>query len=800
MQYVVSAEEYFNSLNENNQNLDKLVKYFENIPTAFFEALERTDWSKMDDFFNLPVDEAVSQAKLDHQLFLLEQIDDITDIIQKEDFLARAGYDTVALRESGEYLATIQALDEGVLSSVWNFIKKMVADPDPTEMTLNILRLILDIIGIVPFTWAGFPIDIVANVLSAVISLYKKDWFSMILSLLSAVDVTHVNAIATKFLKPAAPVINKIAPILFRNGSTAVSIGKIVIAARQDLIKIGGRSLLENVATLLKNIASFIVGSGVSIVKLISGFIEKAINLATFGAAKKYTAKIPQFVDKLAANMNLWGKNFDSASKILAGAEGDSIARASDDLTKQALTAAKGERSALVKQVQADARAAGKTGDAVWAEVRSKVADFDKAIVDKYLNATGYLGDLRSVVKETDIFKNRIAKLSQAEQEIWIAAKMENEIIGQAKLSADKILKDKELVKKLADLGWRPGSADLIAMARKGDEAGVKKFFETFLTDPQLSKNLSRAEIKAFTPFVARPKAFVEGVKHMDETIKVAKTMEGLGRTMAKRAIPFRRVVSFLSRLVWQQFGNLECLVEVGANKMSTSVATATTKLAAKGMEKSLQPVVNEADEAQPAETTQDSAQLDSLISQELEKNKKLKEELKDKKGKADCGMLAAANSAIVSAHVANHPGSTAKLGGTSTMGNDPKARADFEKSSTEYSKQILKSMGLDSSIDAQHAIDGTDPVTQLALSDVWDAEHGVVSVNTSDVSRMKDVADEFVKKGTWTQAEADAAIKKAQDMLEAGDMPEIPLPKSSQKTNEGLFKTKGFGFTSINN
>jgi hypothetical protein len=798
MQYVVSAEEYFSSLNESNQNLDKLVKYFENIPEAFFEAIDRTDWSKMDDFFNLPVDEAASQAKLDHQLFLLEHIGDINDIIQKEDFLARVGYDTVALRESGEYLATVQALDEGVLSSVWNFIKQMVADPDPTEMTLNILRLVLDVIGIVPFTWAGFPIDPVANVLSAIISLYKGDWFSMILSLLSAIDISKVNAIATKFLKPAAPIINKIAPIVARSGSSAVALEKVLINAKDELIKIGGKSLLDNIVSMFKNIASFLVGSGVSIIKLIAGFVEKAINLATFGTAKKYTTKIPQFVDKLAANMNLWGKNFDSASKILAGAEGDSIAKASDDLTKQALTAAKGERSALVKQAQADARAAGKTGDAVWAEVRKKVSDFDQAIVNKYLDATGYLGDLRGVVTKTKTFTDKISKLTQAEQEIWIAAKMENEIIGQAKLSADAILKDKALAKRLADLGWRPGSADLIAMARKGDEAGVKKFFEAFLTDPQLSKNLSKAEIKAFAPFVARPKAFVEGVKHMDDTIKVAKTMEGLGRTMAKRAIPFRRVVSFLSRLVWQQMGNLECLVEVGANKLSTSVATATTKLAAKGMEAAMTPAVNEEESTQVAEPTQDSSQLDALVAQEVETNKKLKEGLKSKKGKADCGMLAAANSATVAAHVADYPGSTANLGGTSTMGDDPKKRAEFEKNSTEYTKKILKSMGLDTSIDAQHAIDGLEPVTQLALSDVWDAEHGVVSVNTSDVSNMKEVADQYVKSGKWTQEEADAALKKAQEMLETGDMPEIPLPKSSNKTNEGLFKTKGFG--TINN
>jgi hypothetical protein len=793
MQYVVSAEEYFNSINENNQNLDRLVKYFENIPEAFFEALERTDWSKMDDFFNLPVDEAVSQAKLDHQLFLLEHIEDINDIIQKEDFLVRAGYDTVALRESGEYLATLQTIDESLLGTVWSFIKGMVADPDPVEMTLNIIRLVLDVIGIVPFTWAGFPIDIVANVLSAIISLYKKDWFSMILSLLSAVDVSKVNAIATKFLKPAAPIINKIAPILFRSGSSAVALEKVIINSKEELIKIGGKSLLENVISMFKNIASFLVGSGVSIIKLIAGFVEKAINLATFGSAKKYTAKIPQFVDKLAANMNLWGKNFDSASKVLAGAEGDSIAKATSDIKATA-------KKEVISQAQKDAIAAGKKGNEIGVEIQKKLTDFDKAAIDKYLDATGYLGDLRGVVKETGIFKNKISKLSDAEQEIWIAAKMENEIIGQAKLSADKILKDKDLAKRLAELGWRPGSADLIAMARKGDEAGVKKFFEAFLTDPQLSKNLSKAEIKAFTPFVARPKAFVEGVKHMDDTIKVAKTMEGLGRTMAMRAIPFRRVVSFLSRLVWQQMGNIECLVEVGANKLSTSVATATTKLAAKGMEAAMTPAVNEEESTQVAEPTQDASQLDALVAQEVETNKKLKEGLKSKKGKADCGMLAAANSATVAAHVADYPGSTANLGGTSTMGDDPKKRAEFEKNSAEYTKKILKSMGLDTSIDAQHAIDGLEPVTQLAISDVWDAEHGVVSVNTSDVSNMKEVADQYVKSGKWTQEEADAALKKAQEMLETGDMPEIPLPKSSNKTNEGLFKTKGFGFTTINN
>lgn len=801
MQYVVSAEEYFNSINENKQNLNRLVKYFENIPDSFFEAIERTDWSKMDDFFNLPVDEAVSQAKLNHQLFLLDHIEDINDIIQKEDFLVRAGYDTVALRESGEYLATIQTLDESLLGTVWSFIKGMVADPDPVEMTLNIIRLVLDIIGIVPFKWSGFAIDVVANLLSAMISAYKKDTFSALLSIAAAIDVSHVAAVTTKFLKPAAPVINKIAPIFFRTGNSAVELEKVLLKASEDLIKIGGKSLLSNVISLFKNIAGFLLGAAMSIVKLIASFVEIAINMVTGGAAKKYTAKIPLFVDKLAVNVSLWGKNFDSASKILAGAEGDSIARASKDLEKTAKAATDTEKTALKKQAYSDAYASGKRGLEVNAEVQKKLADsgLDKPIVDRYLDASGYLGELRNTVKETEIFTEKISKLTKAEQDIWIAAKMENELIGQAKLSADRILKDKDLTKRLADLGWRPGSADLISMAKKGDEAGVKKFFEAFLTDPKLSKNLSKAEIKAFTPFVARPKAFVEGVKHMDDVIKVAKTMEGLSRTVAMRAIPYIRVINFLSRLVWQQFGNLECMVEAGANKLGTAVATQTTKLAAKGIEAAMTPAINEEESTQAAEPTQDSTQLDALVSQEVEKNKKLKEGLKNKKGKADCGMLAAANSATVAAHVADYPGSTANLGGTFNMGDDPKKRENFQENGAEYTKKILKSMGLGTSIDAQHAIDGLEPVTQLAIADVWDAEHGVVSVNTSDESRMKDVADQFVKSGEWTQEEADAALKKTQDMLETGNMPEIPLPKIVQ-TNESFFKTKGFGFTAINN
>ena len=169
MKHVVSAEQYFGSINENQSQLDKLQSYFESIPKSFWATLESIDLSTITDFRPIKRTQTEEQL-LEHQLFLLENFEDITDILKKEDFLARAGYDTVALREQGEYLQRVETLNESVLSSVWNFLTALVEDPDPVEMVLNVIRLILDVIGLIPFTWAGFPIDIVANILSAIIS------------------------------------------------------------------------------------------------------------------------------------------------------------------------------------------------------------------------------------------------------------------------------------------------------------------------------------------------------------------------------------------------------------------------------------------------------------------------------------------------------------------------------------------------------------------------------------------------------------------------------------------------------
>ena len=191
MSYVVSSQKFFESLSTSGNSTDKLTQYFNQIPDAFFEALDKVDFS----ILATPVTIKQKHSESDvfaHQVYLFENFENIQDIIRKEDFLARAGYDTIELRINESYLETIETLNESLLGSIGDFLASLVSDPDPVEMGLNILRLVLDIIGLVPFTWVGFPIDIVANVLSALISLYKGEYLSMVLSLLSAIDMRYL--------------------------------------------------------------------------------------------------------------------------------------------------------------------------------------------------------------------------------------------------------------------------------------------------------------------------------------------------------------------------------------------------------------------------------------------------------------------------------------------------------------------------------------------------------------------------------------------------------------------------------
>jgi hypothetical protein len=752
MSYVVSSQKFFESLSTSGNSTDKLTQYFNQIPDAFFEALDKVDFSILATPVTIKRKHSESEV-FAHQVYLFENFENIQDIIRKEDFLARAGYDTIELRINESYLETIETLNESLLGSIGDFLASLVSDPDPVEMGLNILRLVLDIIGLVPFTWVGFPVDIVANVLSALISLYKGEYFSMVLSLLSAIDITQASDALKMILKPAMPVLEPFMKFFFRSGKDVVALEKGVIALKDGIIRIGGKSLLDNVISLFKGLAGFFLNTAIGVVRMITSFMDTAINLVTFGMAGKFGFKISKLVDSIVVNISMIGKNFETATQILSKpGVGKEIAQSADDLAKAA-------RKEVAQGAQDQALKAGKTSSEVGADIGAALKNFDATQADKYLNAKGYIGDLRNTVMADSKFTDSISHLSKTQKEVAVAAKVENELIGQAKLSVDKIMKDPEAVKILGATGWKPGGNHLIKIARGGNPQEVKKFFEVFLTNPAIAKNLSKSEIRAFAPFVAKPEAFIEGVAKFNGSVKTLEILTKKGGAIGMRAVPFKRVLNLVARLVWQKYGSLECIIQAGANKAGDIALSATSSLVRTG--------ISALEESEESSNPRKAA------------------------AKVDCGLQAAVVQATTGSFVADFPGSTANLGGTANMGEDPAQAAEFQKKSTEYSKQVLASLGLDTSIDVQHALDYNEPVVQAYFADVYDPESGVINVNLVDKSRLDSTIQEMVRMGKIRPEEAAGIKAEALKLIQSGEEPEIKLPP----VNEGLFSVKGLSF-----
>jgi hypothetical protein len=483
---------------------------------------------------------------------------------------------------------------------------------------------------------------------------------------------------------------------------------------------------------------------------MIASFMDTAINLANFGMAGKFGLKISKLVDAISINVMMVGKNFDEATKILSkpGVEKE-IAQSADDLAKAA-------RKEVAVDAQGKALAAGRTPTEVGSDIGAALKDFDATQADKYLTAKGYIGDLRNSITSNTKFTDSISHLSSKQKDIAIAAKIENELIGQAKLSVDKIMKDPEAVKILGASGWRPGGDHLIKLANGGSPQEVKKFFEVFLTNPAIAKNLSKSEIRAFTPFVAHPEAFIQGVAKFNGSVKTLEILTKKGGAIGMRAIPFKRVLNLVARLVWQKYGSLECIVKAGANKAGEAAIGATSALVRTNVS-----ALEESEESLKTPNTPT---------------------------KSDCGLQAAAVEATAGSFIADFPGSTANLGGTINMAEDPKQAAEFQEKSTEYSKQILGSLGLDTSIDVQHALDYNEPVTKAYFADVWDSEAGLINVNTLDKSKLDKVIQDMIKNGEITAEEAPSVKAKVLQLLNSGEEPEIKLPP----VNEGLFSVKG--------
>lgn len=813
MSYILTAAEYFQELNTQKLNEAKLKAYFASIPVEFWQAVSATNFAILESF--QPTNQVHTATEvLDHQLFILEQFHSIPDIIRKDDMLTRLGYDVIELRTNGTYFGKLATINEdGLLGKVWDFVKAMVTDADPFQMTLNIIRLVLDVIGLIPFTWAGLPIDIVANALSGLISLYKQEWLAACLSALMCIDVSKASDIIAVTIKPALPFLEPLFKILMREGKSAIELEKGIAAAKDGIIKLGSTSLMETVTNFFISLYRFVVDILMTVVSLIPKIFDWIGSHIPFIGKDTIPKLMPVFdkltmkVKGLSTDIDFTVKNFKNENLVGVGDAGNKA-----QLIKNA-----GDQAAH------DAATAGNLAGApaARAAAEKKMAD---DLATKFNTATDVVTKITTELKDSPVYKTLLGKETKGKipagwTDSWLKVSTENRLIGQPHVimqSLEKHIADDPALAAqfVKEFGYKPSGAQFLKLSKSGDVEGVRKMLEFVEKTPEVKAMLNPREYEGLMIFKDNPILMVDGVKSFtavtDRLLELEKKATPAMRNfISTRAKPMRKLLNLITRMVWERYGSKECILQALApnlNILDTTKNLATMALPNIGaiheqaQDADITTVINAF-----GKTPEELAQLKNTdpeagdqIQAELNRNVQLKLGHKQKV-KGDCSTQSTITQAITGNHIPYKSGSNL---GIPSYNYDPNSQATFQKNNTSYQKNILKSLNLDGTIDVQHALEHADPVTIGYFADVYDFQNGTIDVNPEQVASRRDkVFADMVKSGKMTQDQANAAKRELQHSDETGTAPPqvdqiINSTNSNtdqpQQNNEGLFKVKG--------
>ena len=740
MSYLLRANHF-------TQNLTveaNLISYFESVPQSFWQALDRIDANTP---INFPVSSQghTNEQLIDHQLFLLEKSASVPDIMRRDNLLTRLGYDTIELRLGGTYDAQAQTLNEdGVLNTVWSFTKNMVADEDPAVMGLNILQLVLDLIGLVPFSWGALPIDVVANAISGIISAIRGNFISAALSILMCIDVSKASAFIAATFKPAARYIEPVLKLLLRPSGVAVfDLQKGISAMKEGVIKIGGKSLLENVIALFKNIGKFFVD-------ILSNVLETSMKLITSVFQKvpivsKYTEKVITGIEKLRLSTRAMGANVDQAVNLL---------------TRTGTVADKAAATGLVSTITAEIK-----GGQTYAKI---------------------------------IEKQRAGKISKDWADVYLKHKIQNKLVGEPQMIMNAI--ERELAKDpakaaafMTQFGVKPTGQVFQKLVKAGDERGVRHMIDALTNNAEIKKLLSPRELEALNVFKRNPKALIDGTKDFEalsnKLIEIENKVAVKGNTafLNSRIRPLRRLTYFILNMLWKRYGSATCIFRAmtgGKSEGATDLIRTSSALAAATVPvtEAEAPAAIPTEEIEAAIFTKDPTpeQMDELqrtdpethgeIKKAMDETAANKTKLQELNKKDDCRLQAT----LVNAMLPNYIPYKSGLGmGALPYNYDKAAQDKFHKNVEDYNKQVLDSLGLGSTIDVQHSLDNSDPVTRAYFSDVFDYQNGYVKVTPEQFESSRErVIAEMVKSGEITQQTANEIRAKLQESDRTGKEP----------------------------
>ena len=773
MKFITSSTEFFEL-----HNNPKLIKLRESILAVPIENWKYISTLTLEPAREISKQEA--QAITSHQIYLLENFDNISDINRNESLLNRYGYNPVLLTLEGAYLETIESiesLNESIASAVKSFLSTMTEGGTP----LGILHFVLDIIGIIPGSWIGFPSDVAANLLNALI-YFIQPTPSYLLGFMN-VALAFAGPILAGFkslFKPFMVGGEKLIGLIWKGSeSAALKAGALDFKAGALAIDKGAAtSIIPKFGDMLKGFGTFLLNTGLKIIKSLISIISKAVKLGSFGLID--LAKIlpaTKFIDELIIKASSAGKAATEAGELLLKGE------------ERLITAA--ERTA----------AAGSTAAKDAAIAASKDATTVAKIETDTAKALGNIEGLSTKI-EADIIKSAeyesflLSKPSRAIKELYINSAATEKLIGgvlntKSATSIVSLMKETKISSELVKMGWKPGEAALVNAIKAGDSAVISKLFGEMTTNPKIMEQIIAKEprvAKTLSIFKEAPEALISGTKNLRS---IQKTLTKLTGGLAHRSVTLKALIGFILK----QCVKGKCVQDIisrGPDQILSTVSDTASGTLISSMNELLSKIAvyeesdpisgisaAELEEFKVSNPAEYRVLSDKMAAAKSTKSKVIKEtnpnscQFESTVAEAEAGN-------IIKWHHAYQEGKVV----TNLITPE-----DFKNSGlNDYNKSILALLGEDTNIDAQHPISASDPNHVAYLSDVYHAKTGSILINETGKSNLDKTLNELVENGSLNPDKKESLKKETLTHWENGTVPDS-LGLGDLNVDESFFK-----------
>jgi len=738
-----------------------------------------------------------SDKELAHESFVLEYFDDISKMNISENYLCIHEYDVANLVESGIYqytIPTIEMINENFLDGIKKAFYAMTEDGS----AIGMFQFLLDIIGLIPSSLIGIPIDIAANLLNAIIYFIRDKFLLGVLNLIAMVDITKAFSWIKKAIRPFVKPYSTFFKYLMKDGG-----GKLGAKFLKNNAEVMAKpKLVHGIGQAIRKVGNWLARTGVNLLKSIVPNLTKAINKITFGAFKldKYIPKMIQMFDGWSVKFSKFSKEaLDASTELLS----TKTAKAADKtLTKSVNKVGKAAKdTAEIEAASVGKKLSKKTATNIEKKASSDIAKDlgikNGSTISKY--NTEVLG--RATKKFNKVFPNGASSAIKNKYIYQEATKELMENVLSKKVGLLSITNNKALMKALSSgKTWRGAEKMLSKAIKSGSPESLEYIMKTMLKDPSLFALISKnsPEIaKTMSIFAQNPKVLINGSKTFAEFgVK-------FGAKIGKRTIAGRVLTKLPVFILKQLMKGSPCLDRMINVNNIEDVKKITSNVKAN--------VVNEI--ATSAVTEQSSPDLIEISKETLDQlkqtnpnayntivqsNKEMNDLVNQVKTQTDSTSICADTIAIKSAVAGAIIDSNIKYYGKNPIykhGYKGSIDMKSEEDHTDLNnltKGYLSALGLDSDIDPQHPL-GDNPIVKAYFSPIVNT-HGEINPVQSDseIEAILDhTIDEMIKGGQLKEEKREEFKRIIMNSYRTDTIPPqvIQAVEGDPNLNEGLFK-----------